>query len=84
MEGLVEAGKACILATIRGCVASPVCREECLTLGRFVAKLGLILTELELCMQGNEGLRGAPPSCAHLFSLPARLPADRSPGIRCG
>lgn len=40
----------------RGCATTEVCKEECLKLGRFVAKVALILAELELQLHADDSL----------------------------
>ncbi|KAL4420750.1 hypothetical protein ABPG75_010406 [Micractinium tetrahymenae] len=59
MEGLVEAARQAIAATVDAALVSGVCQEECERLARYCLKLGLLLGELQLLMRGNEGLRGS-------------------------
>lgn len=75
MEGLVEAARQAITATVDAALVSGVCQEECGRLARYCLKLGLVLGELQLIMRGNEGLRGA----SSPEGLGAQLPRRTEP-----
>lgn len=59
MQAVFEASKAAVFATTQACSATKVYREECLKLGRYVAKVALVLAEIELTMHEDESLRGS-------------------------
>ncbi|KAL4451336.1 hypothetical protein ABPG77_009408 [Micractinium sp. CCAP 211/92] len=59
MEGLVDAARQAITATVDAALVSGVCQEECGRLARYCLKMGLVLGELQLLMRGNEDLRGS-------------------------
>jgi hypothetical protein len=59
MQALFEAAKESVQEIGRGSRESPVYKEECLKLGRYVSKVTLILAELELQLYADESLRGS-------------------------
>jgi hypothetical protein len=65
MEGLLDAAQCCGLSIITGCMSTKVYEEECERLARWTVRLGLVITQLRLCMRANEDLRGE-------FKLPDR------------
>ena len=63
MEGLLDAAQSCLLSTVNGCLRTQVYGEECEKLSRWTVRLGLVLTQLRLCIRANEDLRGALHGC---------------------
>ncbi|KAL4525450.1 hypothetical protein Ndes2437A_g03911 [Nannochloris sp. 'desiccata'] len=59
MQALFEAAKESVQEISKGSLESPVYKEECLKLGRYVSKVTLILAELELQLYADESLRGS-------------------------
>lgn len=58
MEGLIAAASEVIAATVQSALATEVYISESGRLARWACKLGLLLTELQLCLRSSEALRG--------------------------
>lgn len=59
MQAIFEACKVSVLQTTQACSTTKVYKEECLKLGRYVAKVALLMAELELWMIDDDLLRGS-------------------------
>lgn len=61
MQGVFDAAKHSILHTTKSCLSTSVCKDECMKLGRYVGKVALLLSELELQLHTNDKLKGEKP-----------------------
>ena len=59
MEGLLDACNQACLALNSECVATHLYARECLLLGRYTAKVALVMAEVGLQLRADESLRGA-------------------------
>jgi len=83
MEGVFEACKQSLLRCSTACVATKVYQEESRKLGRYLAKLALVLSELEMQVNADESLRGEPSASQGGKAASMHTRSDRNALAAC-